>query len=212
MTFSLILLGVLFILVLFNVGESIYKKLALKKSVLLVLILTTMALYFIPAIKIGNFSFTLAGFFLPLIYSIIILFKVKNLRLYLKMLVATLVSFSLNIVYNLITFDVYESAILQPYLILALIIGTFLLFLAQTPTNLFASNFFGIILTEIVFYFSRYSIYGNYYMTIGSEKVFAVLMVSFVFSLLTYFFVRKVKAMYARRKLRLSEKKKNLSI
>ena len=140
------------------------------------------------------------------------LFKVKKLRLYLKMLVATLVSFSLNIVYNLITFDVYESAILQPYLILALIIGTFLLFLAQTPTNLFASNFFGIILSEIVFYFSRYSIYGNYYMTIGSEKVFAVLMVSFVFSLLTYFFVRKVKAMHARRKLRLSEKKKNLSI
>lgn len=208
MTFSLILLGVLFILVLFNVGESIYKKLKLKKSTLLIFLLVTLGCYFVPAIPIGHFSFTLAGFFLPLIFSTIILFKVRNLKAYLKILVAMLVAFSLNIVYNLITFDVYESAILQPYLLLAVILGTFPLALTQIPTRLFASTFVGVTLSEIVFYYSRYSIYGDFYMTIGSEKVFAVLLVSFVVSLLTYFFARKVKAMRVKHKLKVAEKNK----
>lgn len=208
MTFSLILLGVLFILVLFNVGESIYKKLKLKKRTLIIILLVTLACYFVPAIPIGNFSFTLAGFFLPLVFSIIIIFKVKNLKAYLKILAAMLVAFSLNIVYNLITFDVYESAILQPYLLLAVILGTFPLALTQTPTRLFASTFVGVTLSEIVFYYSRYSIYGDFYMTIGSEKVFAVLLVSFVVSLLTYFFARKVKAMRVKHKLKVAENNK----
>ena len=210
MTFSIILLGVLFILVLFNVGESIYKKLNFKKSTLLILLLVTMVCYFIPGIKIASLTFTLSGFFLPLVLSIIVLFKVKNLKAYFKIFVTILISFSLNIVYNLITFDVYESAILQPYLILGLILGTFPLFLTKTPTRLFSANFIGITLSEIVFYLSRYSVYGNYYMTIGSEKVFATLLTSFTISLLSYYFARKVKAMHIKHKLTKAEKERTI--
>ncbi len=210
MTFSLILLGVLFILVLFNVGESIYKKLNLKKSTLLILLLLLLGCYFIPGINIGGVVFTIDGFFLPLVISAIILIKTRKLKTFFKIFVAILISFSLNIVYNLITFDVYESAILQPYLVLGLILGTFPLFLVETPTKLFASTFLGVTLSEIVFYFSRYSIYGNYYMTIGSEKVFATCLVAFVTSLLTYFLARKVKAMHVKRKLKLAERNKTI--
>lgn len=210
MTFSIILLGVLFILVLFNVGESIYKKLNLKKRTLLLLLLITFVLYFIPGIKIGNFTFTLAGFFLPLVLSVITLIKVKNLKSYFKIFVAMLISFSLNIVYNLITFDVYESAILQPYLVLGIILGSITLFLTKTPTRLFSANFIGITLSEVVFYLSRYSIYGNYYMIIGSEKVFATLLVSFVVSLLSYYFSRKIKALHIKRKLTKAEKERTI--
>lgn len=210
MTFSIILLGVLFILVLFNVGESIYKKLNYKKRTILIVLIITLVLYFIPGIKIGNFTFTLAGFFLPLVLSAIILIKVKNLKMYFKIFVATLISFSLNIVYNLITFDVYESAILQPYLVLGIILGVLPLILTSTPQNLFASNFLGITLSELVFYYSRYSVYGNYYMTIGSEKVFATLLTSFITSFLTYFFSRKLKALHIKHKLTKSEKERTI--
>lgn len=208
MTFSLILLGVLFILVLFNVGESIYKKLKLKKTTLLALLLITIICYFVPGINIGGYTFTLAGFFLPLILSIVTLYRVKNLKAYFKIIVSVLVAFCLNIVYNLITFDVYESNILQPYLLLGIILGTFPLFLTKTPTRLLASTFVGVTLSEIVFYISRYSIYGNYYMTIGSEKVFAVLLVSFVTSFISFYLSRKVQAMRIKRKLKTSEQKR----
>lgn len=202
MTFSIILLGVLLILVTFNVGESVYKKLKLKKITLMLMLVLTLCLYFVPPITIGNYGFSLVGFFLPLAFSIIVLFNVRNLKEYFKMFVAVLVAFALNIVYNLITFDVYESSILQPYLILGVMLGSLPLFITSNPNRLYASNFIGIALSEIVFYLSRYSIYGNYYMIIGSEKVFAVLLVSFSISLIASFFARKIRAMHVKRKLK----------
>ena len=206
MTFSIILLGVLIILVAFNVGESIYAKLGLKKKWLLVLLICTLVLYFIPSLVIGGITFTWVGFFLPAIFSVIAILKVKKAKIYFKMFVALLIAFALNIIYNLITFDVYESAIFQPYLILGVILGTLPLALTKTPQRLYASNFFGLIFAEIVFYMSRYSIYGEYYLSLGSRKVLETLLVSFVTSLLAYFFARKVKAVVIKRKLSKSEK------
>lgn len=202
MTFSIILLGVLIILVSFNVGESLFKKLKIQKRVLLLLLTATLVLYFIPNIKIGGVTVTWIGFFMPLVFSVWVIFKVKNAKMYFKMFVALLITFSLNMIYNLITFDVYEASIFQPYIILGIIIGTIPMILAKTPTKLYASNFFGLIFAEIVFYLSRYSIYGEYYLTLGSRKVFEMLLVSFTISMLVYFFVRKVKVMMIRRKLK----------
>ena len=201
MTFSILLLGVMIILVAFNVGESIYAKLNIKKKYLLILLIGTLVLYFIPNLKINGITFTWIGFVLPLIFSVLAIIKVKKAKAYFKMFVALLISFSLDMVYNLITFDVYESAIFQPYIVLGLILGSVSMFLAETPTRLYASNFLGLIFAEIVFYVSRYSIYGEYYLTIGSRKVFETLLVSFVTSLFVYFLARKVKVMKIRRKL-----------
>lgn len=207
MTFSIILLGVLIILVVFNVGESIYKKLGLKKKTLLLLLLATLVFYFVPSITLFGITFTWVGFFLPLIFSVIVIFKVKNVKAYFKMFVSILIAFALNIIYNLITFDVYESAIFQPYLILGLILGTLPLVLTETQKQLYASNFLGIIFAEIVFYMSRYSIYGEYYLKLGSRKVFEMLLLSFVVSLLVKYYTRKFKAILIKRKLLKSERK-----
>lgn len=201
MTLSLILLGALIILTIFNVGESIYKKLNIKKRLLIILLLATLVLYFIPGISINGITFTWFGFVLPLIFSTWVIIKVKNAKKYFKMFVVALIAFALNIIYNLITFDVYESAIFQPYIVLGLILGIVPLAIAESPKRLYASNFVGIIFAEIVFYFSRYSIYGEYYLTLGSIKVFETLMIAFVSSLLVYFFARKIKAMLIRKKL-----------
>ena len=177
-----------------------------KKRVLIVYLVLTIFLFFVPSINIGGVAFGWTGFVLPLIFSIMAIAKTKRLKTFLRMIVATLIAFALNIVYNLITFDVYESAILQPYTILAIMMGVGLLFIVQTPSRLYASMFVGIILAEIAFYFSRYSIYGDYYLTIGSEKVFSMLLTSFTIGVLTYFFVRKVRTMSIRKKLKRAKK------
>lgn len=211
MTFSLILTGVLFILICFNVGESIFSKLKLKKRFLVLFLALTLVLYFVPSIQINGVSFTWVGFVLPLIFSVVAIVRIKKFKTFLRVLVSALVTFALNIVYNLITFDVYESALLQPYLVLGVLLGFLLLFVVQTPSRLYASAFIGIILSEIAFYFSRYSIYGDSYLTIGSEKVFCILLVAFVVSLLTYFLARKIKVIEIRRRLKKSEREKKLA-
>lgn len=201
MTFSIIILGVLIILVSFNVGESLYKKLKIKKRYLLILLISTLILYFVPNIKINGITFTWVGFFMPLAFSLITIFKVKKAKIYFKMFVAVLLTFSLNMIYNLITFDVYESSIFQPYLVLGIIIGSIPMILTANPTHIYASNFLGLIFAEIIFYISRYSIYGEFYLTVGSRKVFETLLVSFITSMLVYFFVRKAKVIMIRKKL-----------
>jgi len=211
MTFSLILLGVLFILITFNVGESVYKKLKLRKRTLLILIGATIILYFMPNLKISGITFTWIGFFLPFIFSVIALIKVRNLKSYFKIFVCMLIAFALGMVYNLMTFDVYEANILQPYLVLGLIIGILPLILSPNASWLYSANFIGITLAEIVFYMSRYSIYGEYYLTLGSIKVFSVLLVGFVAGVIVHFFAIKIKAYYKKKKLDKIEKEERLS-
>ena len=156
MTFSILILGVLIILVSFNVGESVYKKLKISKKHLLIILISALVLYFIPSPEINGITFTWTGFFMPLLLSVFVLLKIKKAKVFFKLFVATLITFSLGIIYNLITFDVYESAIFQPYLILGVILGSVLLLIVNNPIWLFSSNFLGLIFAEIVFYLYRY--------------------------------------------------------
>lgn len=211
MTFALILLGVLFILVCFNVGESVYSKLNIKKRVLLILIGGTIILYFIPNLFIGGIFFTWIGFVLPIIFSTLILFKIRNLKSYLKLFVCALIAFAIMMVYNLMTFDVYESNILQPYLVVGLILGSFPLFLLQNAKWLYFANYIGVTLADIVIYLSRYSFYGEYYLTLGDLKVFTVLLVSFICGVVCNFFVNKIKVILTKRRLDRLEKEEQLS-
>lgn len=208
MTFSLILTGVLFILVCFNVGESIYKKLKIRKSVLVLLLGLTLVAYFIPNFILWGVSFSWVGFVLPLVFSFVTFFKIRHFKIFLRIFVGVLVAFVLSLVYNLISFEVYESVILQPYLALGAILGVVLLFVVQTPSRAYASIFVGACLADVVFYFSRYAGYAGYNLTLGGEKIFCVLMTSFVVSLVAYYFVRKVKTIEIRHRLKKAERKK----
>lgn len=211
MTFSIIILGVLIILTAFNVGESIWNKFGLSKKWLLISLISIAILYFVPNITINGVSFSIVGFIIPTILSVFIIIKTRGAKNFFKMFVAMLIAFSLGILYNLITFDVYESNIFQPYLVLAILIGSLTMLVEGDPRRLFASNAIGIILSEIAFYFSRYSIYGNYYLTIGSEKVIAVLLLSLATSVFIYFVYRKTKAKVLKRKLEKQRSEKILA-
>ena len=206
MTFALISFGVFLIFVIFNVFESVIKPLNVNKKLLIGLLAITIVCYFIPNIYIFGAGFSLVGFFIPLVFSIIILARVKKLKEFSKMIVCSLIAFVFNIVYSLITFEVYESQILQPYIVLGVLLGFIGTFITTSSKNLFASNFIGIILSEIVFYFSRYSIFSEYFLTIGSLKVITTLFISFVFSLIVYFVKEKIKKSIIKKKLKKQER------
>ena len=210
MTFSIIFLCLLIILTLFNVGESAWKKIGLSKSEILSLLILCSILYFVPNIVINGITFTWVGFVLPVIFSTIILIRARNIKQFIRMFVAALFAFCLGIIYNLITFDVYETNILQPYLLLALIAGSVPLVAVGDPKRLFVSNTFGLLFAELVYYLSRYSIYGDYYLTLGSEKIVATLLVSFVFSEIVYLLYRKIRVRVLMHRLAKREREKIL--
>jgi len=145
MTFSLILLGTLLILTIFGVGEKILKKLKINKILIISLLALSIILYFVPPLVINGITFTWVGFVLPLIFSMVILLSNKKLKYVFKMFFVTLFSFSVGIVYNLIKFNVYESALLQPYIFLGIIFGLFSLSIIKDPLKLYASTFVGFV-------------------------------------------------------------------
>ena len=206
MTASIIILGVLIILSIFSVGESILKRIKISRQKFMALLLLTLLLYFVPGITINGITFTWVGFVMPIIFSAIVLTNTRKLKNFLKIIVCILISFSLGIVYDLITFDVYEASIFQPYLVLAVLLGIVPLLIVGEPKKSYASNTIGLLLSEVFFYISRYSIYGEYYMTIGGEKIFACLIYSFVFSAITYSIARKIKVIVITKRLAKKER------
>jgi hypothetical protein len=209
MTFSLILLGTLLILTIFGVGEKILKKLKINKILIISLLALSIILYFVPPLVINGITFTWVGFVLPLIFSMVILLSNKKLKYVFKMFFVTLFSFSVGIVYNLIKFNVYESALLQPYIFLGIIFGLFSLSIIKDPLKLYASTFVGFVSSEIVYYLSSSVAYRNGGLVVGGEKVLTVLILTFLVSVITNYFAISLKKHLIRTKLRRSKNLEN---
>ena len=212
MTFSIILVGVLIILSIFNVGENTVRRLNISKKNLIILLLLTLVLYFVPNVRIFGITFTYVGFALPIIFTTIILLGTKHLNNFLRIAICVLLTFCLSIVYDLITFDVYEESIFQPYIALGIILGILPLFIVKEPKKIYAANTIGLLLSEMFFYISKYAIYGDYYMTFGSEKVFACLLISFVSSVILYGATRRIKAIIVTKRLLRKEKEIQINV
>jgi len=209
MTFSLILLGTLLILTIFGVGEKILKKLKINKILIISLLALSIILYFVPPLVINGITFTWVGFVLPLIFSMVILLSNKKLKYVFKMFFVTLFSFSVGIVYNLIKFNVYESALLQPYIFLGIIFGLFSLSIIKDPLKLYASTFVGFVSSEIVYYLSSSVAYRNGGLVVGGEKVLTVFILTFLVSVITNYFAISLKKHLIRTKLRRSKNLEN---
>lgn len=211
MSFSSLLLGVLLILVIFNVGESVTRKLFLKKSFLIIYLAVSFIFSFISPITIGNFTLTFSGFIFPLIVSIYYLFKCKNMFAFLRVGVSVLLVTTLTLIYNSITYDFFEYSYLQPYMLLALVIGFSVIFISKTPTNSFLSLFTGYTLASVIHFLTKNlgSDYGI--VEVGGEQIITMLFLSLVASLFGCYVYRKVKLIKRRRERSMDEKtyKKN---
>lgn len=204
MNLSLLILCVSFILVLFNVGESVYFRLKLKKWLLLLVIASLILLRFIPSININGVTFSIANFIAPVFLSVLIACKNLNKgKTWLKFFVSSLVVITFTLIYNVADLNVYESSLLQPYDILAIILGFLCFVITNNPKIVFLSSVVGLTVSELIFYKSRYEVYGYYNLTLGSEMMICVLLIEFLTSLFALYLVRKIKA------YKLKKRKKN---
>ena len=198
MDYSSLILGVLFILVCFNVGESVTKKLLFKKLYLLIIILAMFICSFIAPISIGDWQISISGFIIPFLISVYYLFKVGSLYSFLKIGVAILLVTTLTLIYNVISFESFEYAYFQPYIFLAIVLGISAFFIAKTATNTFVALFFGYTLASVIHYLTK-GIENYQMINLGGEQMLAMLVTSFASSLFGYYISRKIKQIRRRR-------------
>ena len=198
MEYSSLILGVLFILVCFNVGESVTKKLLFKKIYLLIIILAMFICRFIAPISISDWQISISGFIIPLFISVYYLFKVGSLYSYLKVGVAILLVTTLTLIYNIISFESFEYAYFQPYIFLAIVLGITAFFIAKTATNTFVALFLGYTLASVIHYLTK-GIENYQMINLGGEQMLAMLVTSFASSLFGYYISRKIKQIRRRR-------------
>lgn len=192
MTFSLLTLGVLIILSIFNIGESIYSWLKVTKLQRLLILTAITVSYFLPNIKLFGINTSICGVVLGLM-AVFILLKLKRIKLFAKLFVYTLFVFVLNIIYSLIEFNVYESSLIQPYLVLAGILGVSICFILNNPYLLFAGSYMGLMLSDFALYHFKYANNLDYSFVLGGEKIICTIIVSFCISAVVGFLVQKVK-------------------
>lgn len=153
MKFLVLLLGVLFILILFNVGESFLKRLYIKKIYALGFIAAELLSLPLPAFEIAGISFTVSGFILPAFASLFFLREIKNKKYFGRTLIAFL-SVVLVMQIFFLTNDVMQSEMLS-WVVICAIAGIISLFICYYPKQAFIPLFWGINTAEIIFHFTR---------------------------------------------------------
>jgi hypothetical protein len=185
MEINLLILGTLFILTLFTVGESIYKHFKVHKIVLLLILLTLIVGAFLPPIEVFDFIVSFDKIILPGALSFVLLFMVKKFsRFMFSLLFSALVSmFYLIAGADAITFAV------QPFILLGVFLGVFAGLNSVKISETLPSLFFGINLGAIIFFISKYeSLETLFYET----TIFSAVLISWIVSTLVLFLKQKM--------------------
>lgn len=150
---NLIVLGGVFILTFFGVGEGIYKILGLKKGLVLSFIALMIFGLFLPDISIWGVNFSFSGFFILFFLSVILSFKTKSFS---KFIVCSLISMLGLIVYKSFYIESFSNGFWQAYMPLCLILGGFLSLISSSAPSAISSMFLGFNLGEIIFSLNRF--------------------------------------------------------
>lgn len=184
MKFLVLLLGVLFILTLFNVGESFLKRLNVKKIYALIFIGLEIISLFLPSFKMFDINFTISGFVLPAIISLFFLREIKNKK-YLGRIFIAFLSVVLITQLFLLTKDLYLQSEIVGWLVVSVMVGIISLFICYYPKQAFISLFWGVNIAEIIFYSTRnFSDFSG--LLLGNNTVFFAIISSFLIMLFCY--------------------------
>ena len=196
MKFLVLILGVLFILTLFNVGESFLKRINVKKIYALIFLALEILSLFLPAFQIAGMNFTVGGLVLPALASLLFLREIKSKKYFGRIFIAFL-SVVLIMQIFLLTKDAYLQSEIAGWLVVSATVGILSLFICYYPKQAFISLFWGINIAEIIFYSTKnFSGFGELFL--GNNIMLLGLISSFLIMLfcynISYIIRRKQKA------------------
>jgi len=187
MKLTVLLLGALFILIFFNVGESNLRNNRIQKSYVLLLIAVEIFSLFLPVYQIAEINFTVSGFLIPAIVSILFLGEVKNKKYLTKVIISFLsVVFLMQLAFLIQRYAVIEIGQLG-WIVLSLGLALVSLIICRYPKQAFTSLFWGIAFSQITFSYTHFptSELADS-MILGNEIMFLGLIVGSVFMLICY--------------------------
>ena len=186
MEIILLILGSIFILTLFTVGESIYKHFHINKFFALVTILFLVVGFFLPNVTIYGYEISVSAVILPFAISFFALFKIQKFsRFFLSFLICVLTS----IVFHLVNLDLSINTIVQPFLILAVGLGVVVGLVCYNLPSSIASIFFGVFFGNIIFNISKFETLENLFL---SNEIFVTILVACISSSLILFLKQKI--------------------
>ncbi len=180
MEINILILGCIFILTLFGVGESVLKFLHLNKIFVLISLALIISGFFAPNLNLNNFSINIGYILMPAIISLVLAFKIKYFS---KFLASLFLIILLTLCYKLIPMDEFLMLSYFPALFFGLLCGILLAFLTNNFSNCAISCFIGMSTGEIIFHLTRYETFS----LLGNEFIFTSVLVTIVtFSLISF--------------------------
>lgn len=193
MNINLIVLGSLFILTLFGVGESVYKKIGLSKLFILICLGLLIGGLYVPNLKIKDVSFSISGFLLPALFCLILAFRVRSATVFVDLLISGFVCLLLRLVF--VEFEFVPNGVL--FAVMSAL-GFALALFSKDGFSVIISSFFGFIFGNIIFELIKY---GNINMLLESQFSIAYVLVCLASGLVFLFFKKSLLAQMAKNKV-----------
>lgn len=192
MNINLIVLGSLFILTLFGVGESVYKKIGISKLFILICLGLLIGGLYVPNLKIKDISFSISGFLLPALFCLILTFRIRSATIFVDLLISGFVYLLLRLVF--VEFEFVPNEIL--FAVMG-ILGFVLALLSKDGFSVIISSFWGFVFGNIIFELIKY---GNINMLLQSQFSIAYVLVCLTSGLIVLFFKKSLLAQMKKNK------------
>ena len=194
MDFYIVMCVCLIILVLFDVGESVLKNANIKKSRLLIFLILTVLLYFLPKISLGEVQVSL-NFLLCCLGFLFMFFQLKNIKQIIKVFIVFCIALTLCVCYNSLNLLQFEFAYFQPYILLAIVIGVICSTTTNNHNTIYCGVFLAVSISELIrsngIMFGEQNVF-----CLGDSQFLCLLMISlFSFMLCLHIttFIKKIK-------------------
>lgn len=193
MDINLIVLGCLFILVAFGVGENIWKKFGISRVAILIFLALLISGLYVPNLHIKDFSISISGIVLPAIICFVFAFRIRSTGVFVNILMTGFVCLLLRLAFVELEFIPTEIQ-----LAVMSLLGIVLAVFTKDAYGLIFSSFVGFVLGNAIFEFIKY---GNINLLLQSQVGLGCAVVCAVCGVLVLFLKSKI----------LPAKQKNLS-
>lgn len=184
MEINFLILGSLFILTLFSVGEGVYKNFKISKKFALLLLLVLIVGIFLPPIEVNQFTLYFDRHIFPFAISVFCLFSVKKLS---RFLFSFLFSSLATMLYLLLTQDI-SLAVVDPFVLFGLALGFVVGMFSGSLSENVSSLFLGINAGSILLFVSKYESIETLFF---EQSIFGIVLVSWIVSNLILFLKNK---------------------
>lgn len=186
MELNLLILGCLFILTLFTVGESVYKHFKINKYFLLIFIALLIIGMFLPPVTLFGYEWYFSSMIFPFIICFVLLFKVKKFSRFLLVLFLCVLA---SMLYSLAGIETVIYGFIEPYMILSLIFGILIGLISYNLPSAITALFFGLNTGNILFHLTKYESLENFYL---NETLFSCVLIAVLASSIVIFIKDKL--------------------